>query len=214
MPDLSFHIEGVEPVLFAASPLLAFKTRVTNRIAGERVRSGMLRCRVDIDPARRVHDADERDRLHDLFDRPERWGRTLRALPWAEVVLYLPSFQDSVVVDVLVPCSGDLELSTTRYLFGLRGGDVNVGLSFRGTVLHDSNDRGLQVALTVQDEASRVRLPLNTWREMMDHYYPNSGWLRLRSDLYERLSRHKTLGGHATLEQALDSLLTGAEGGP
>jgi hypothetical protein len=47
----------------------------------------------------------------------------------------------------------------------------------------------------------------------MDHYFPNSGWLRVRTDLYDRLARHKALCGHATLEQALESLLPAAEGG-
>ncbi len=30
---------------------------------------------------------------------------------------------------------------------------------------------------------------------MMDHYYPNTAWLPLRKDLFDRLCRHK--GRHA-----------------
>ena len=213
MPDLAFHVEGVEPVLFAATPLLAFKVRVTNRLAGECVHSAMLQCRVEIEATRRVYDAGEQQRLLDLFDRPERWARTVRRLLWAEVGVSVPAFTGSVVVNVAVPCSGDLEMATTRYLYALRGGDLDVGLSFRGTVFHDRGDRGLQVALVAPDETAHAGVPLRTWEELMDHYFPNSGWLRVRKDLVDRLVRHKQRRGDPTLENTLESLLCAAEGG-
>jgi hypothetical protein len=213
VPDLTFRVEGVEAALYAASPLMVFKVRVTNRSDGERVHSANLQCRVELEATRRVYDAGEQERLLDLFDRPERWGRTVRRLLWAEVGVAVPAMTGSVLVDVAVPCSGDLELATTRYLFALRGGDLDVGLSFRGTVFHEQAGRGLQVALVAPDETAHARLPLRTWDEMMDHYFPNSGWLRVRKDLIDRLVRHKHNRGFPTLEQALESLLSTAEGG-
>jgi hypothetical protein len=213
MPDLAFRVEGVEAALFAAAPLLVFKVRVTNRTAGERVHSANLQCRVELEASRRVYDAGEQERLLDLFDRPERWGRTVRRLLWAEVCVSVPAMTGSVVVDVAVPCSGDLELATTRYLFALRGGDLEVGLSFRGTVFYEQGEHSLQVAMVAPDETAHAGLPLRTWDEMMDHYFPNSGWLRVRKDLIDRLVRHKQCRGIPTLEQALESLLSVAEGG-
>ena len=85
MPDLTFRVEGVEAALYAAAPLMVFKVRVTNRSEGERVHSANLQCRVELEATRRVYDAAEQERLLDLFDRPERWGRTVRRLLWAEV---------------------------------------------------------------------------------------------------------------------------------
>ncbi len=42
---------------------------------------------------------------------------------------------------------------------------------------------------------------------MMDHYYPNSAWLRLRRDAFERLHAYKRSHGLATWEEAIESLL-------
>ena len=45
------------------------------------------------------------------------------------------------------------------------------------------------------------------WREMMDSYYPNSVWLKLRRDVFERLYQYKMQHGIPTWEQALESML-------
>jgi len=45
----------------------------------------------------------------------------------------------------------------------------------------------------------------------MDHYYPNSAWLSLQKDAFDRLYRYKSARGLATWEQALDSLLSSIE---
>ena len=45
---------------------------------------------------------------------------------------------------------------------------------------------------------------------MMDHYYPNSTWLCLRRDLFQRLHQYKMNAGLPTWEQALERLLQNA----
>jgi hypothetical protein len=42
---------------------------------------------------------------------------------------------------------------------------------------------------------------------MMDEYYPNSAWLSLRRDAFERLYEFKVRNGLPTWEQALERLL-------
>jgi len=42
----------------------------------------------------------------------------------------------------------------------------------------------------------------------MDIYYPNSAWLCLRRDIFDRLYQYKVRNGIPTLEQALESLFT------
>ncbi len=49
MPDLSFEVEGAEAVAFAASPLLAFKLRITNADAEELIQTVALRCQIQIE---------------------------------------------------------------------------------------------------------------------------------------------------------------------
>ena len=45
---------------------------------------------------------------------------------------------------------------------------------------------------------------------MMDEYYPNSAWLCLRRDAFERLSEYKIDNGIPTWEQAIEDLVAGA----
>jgi hypothetical protein len=45
----------------------------------------------------------------------------------------------------------------------------------------------------------------------MDAHYPNSQWLRLRRDVFDRLSRYKNSAGLPTWEQAVERLLAVAE---
>ena len=45
----------------------------------------------------------------------------------------------------------------------------------------------------------------------MELYYPNSAWLCLRKDVFDRLYRYKSRRGLPTWEQALECLLRGAD---
>ena len=60
------------------------------------------------------------------------------------------------------------------------------------------------------EKEARYRLPVKVWTEMMHHYYPDSAWLRIRRDVFEKLADHKRRHGLATWDQTIDSLLTGA----
>ncbi|MGC2504965.1 MAG: DUF6084 family protein, partial [Silvibacterium sp.] len=65
----------------------------------------------------------------------------------------------------------------------------------------------LQVAPISWEHEAKFKLPVRVWREMMDSYYPNSVWLNLRRDVFERLYQYKTQRGIPTWEQALESVL-------
>jgi len=52
---------------------------------------------------------------------------------------------------------------------------------------------------------------VRVWREMMEHYYPNSAWLSLRRDVFEKLQDYKMQRGIPTFEQALEKLLLAEE---
>jgi hypothetical protein len=41
----------------------------------------------------------------------------------------------------------------------------------------------------------------------MTHYYPDSSWLRLQQEVFDRLYRYKLRHGFASWERALGSLL-------
>jgi hypothetical protein len=65
----------------------------------------------------------------------------------------------------------------------------------------------LQVAPISWDKEARFKLPVRVWRDMMGSYYPNSAWLCLHKDAFDRLHQYKTLHGIPTWEEALESII-------
>jgi hypothetical protein len=115
MPELTFQVDGVEPQRLAAAPLLLFKLRITEAAAPPTpIHSIVLRCQVRIEPGRRRYTAAEQERLLDLFGTPERWGQTLRPMPWAHVSASVPPFTGIGAADLAVPCSYDFSLAATK----------------------------------------------------------------------------------------------------
>jgi len=211
MPDLNFQVEGAEAVPFTAAPLLAFKLRITNTDAGQAIQSIALRCQIQIESTHRKYGAQEQERLLDLFGAPERWSRTLRAMLWTHVNVMVPPFKGSTVADLPVPCTFDFNVAATKYFAALKEGDVPLNLMFSGTMFYEAAGAGLQVEQIPWDREAKYRMPVRVWREMMDLYYPNSAWLCLRRDVFEKLSQYKMDRGIPTWEQALESIIPAPE---
>jgi hypothetical protein len=214
MPDLDFHVERAEPVTFAASPLLAFKLRISQSAAGGSplpIHSVALRCQIRIESGQRHYGPHERELLIDLFDKPERWSRTLKPMLWTHTNVVVTAFVDSTVVDLPVPCTYDFNVAAAKYFYALEEGDVPLSLLFSGSIFHEVEDRGLQVVQIPWEKEARFRLPVRVWRDMMDLYYPNTAWLCLRKDVFERLYRYKSSHSLPTWEDALNRLLAAQE---
>jgi hypothetical protein len=206
MPDLNFDVEKAEVLPYAASPVLVFKLRITNRLAEEMIHNVMLRCQVQLEVTRRHYSEQDQARLRDLFGEPERWGDTLRNMLWTHVNAVVPPFTGSTLVDLQVPCTFDFNVAATKYFAGLDDGEVPLALLFSGTIFYAAHG-GLQVAQISWDKEAHYRLPVLVWKAMMDAYYPNTAWLCLRRDVFERLVRYKMQRGLPTFEQALENLL-------
>lgn len=207
MPELNFKVESVEAVRFAASPLLIFKLRITNASAEELIQTIALRCQIQIEATRRRYSTAEQERMLDLFGAPERWSETLRATLWTHTSVIVPPFNDSTVVDLPVPCTFDFNVAATKYFAGLEDGEAPLNLLFSGTVFYEADDARLQVEQIPWDREAKFRLSASIWKEMMDGYYPNSAWLSLRRDVFDRLYRYKMRRGIPTWEQTLESML-------
>jgi hypothetical protein len=215
MPDLNFRVDGAEPERFAAAPLLNFKLRAEEEVAQGApptpIHSVVLRCQVRIEPARRSYTTGERERLLDLFGTPERWGQTLRPMLWTHVGAVVPPFSGTCAVDLPVPCSYDFSLAATKYFAALEGGEIPLCFLFSGTIFYEADDGALQVAQIPWEKEATFRLPAATWRNLMDLYYPNSAWVGLRRDVFERFLQFKSRHGLATWEQAMERLLDSSE---
>jgi hypothetical protein len=207
MPDLSFVVEKSEAVPFAAAPLLLFKLRVSQPFEAVPIHSIALRCQIRINPTKRRYGAREGEALRDLFDTPDRWSNTMRPMLWTHTNVVVGPFTDSIVVDLPVPCTFDFNVAATKYFYAMEEGEVPLSLLFSGTVFQEVADTGLQVAQIPWDREATFRLPVQVWKEMMECYYPDSAWLRLRRDVFDRLYQYKRRQGLPTWEQALEKLL-------
>jgi hypothetical protein len=210
VPDLDFRIEGAEVQEFAAVPSLSFKLRIEN-LEDEPIRSVALNTQVRIAARQRHYEETEQDRLRELFGDPSGWGGTLRSLLWTHNVLQIPRFSGSTVVDLPVTCTYDLEVVATKYFYALEGGEVPLEFLFSGTVFYAAEGGLLQTARISWEKEAEFSMPVRLWKEMMDHYFPNSAYVRLRKDAFDELYDYKVRNGLPTWEAAVESLLRASE---
>jgi hypothetical protein len=211
MPDLSFEVEKAEPQRFTVAPTLLFKLRMTNAVENETIHSVALRCQIQLEVTRRQYTPEDQTQLRDLFGETDRWGQTLKTMLWTHASVVAPAFQGSAVVDLPVPCTFDFNVAATKYFHGLSDADVPLCFLFSGTVFYADGKGALQVGPIPWDKEARFRLPVKSWHEMMDIYYPNSAWLCLRRDVFERLYQYKVARGIPTWEQVLESIVPALE---
>lgn len=208
MPNLNFAVESAQAVSFAAAPTIAFQLRLTNTVPEESIHSIALRCQIQIDAQRRHYTPGERHLLSDLFGEPERWSRTLRPLLWTHVNVTATEFLGSTILAAPVACTFDFNVAATKYFHALEAEDVPLNFQFSGTAFYPAGDGSLQIAQIGWDKEARFRLPVQVWRDMMDLYYPDSVWLRLQRDLFDRLYEYKRSQGVATWEETIERLLS------
>jgi Family of unknown function (DUF6084) len=211
VPDLNFKIEGAEAVPYAAAPLLAFKLRIENTPAEQTIHTVVLRAQIQIDVTRRHYSPQEQEKLSDLFGDPDRWSQTLRNMLWTHASVVVPEFEKEAAIDLPVPCTFDFNVAATKYFHGLKDGELPLIFLFSGTVFYQDQHRTLQVAPISWDKEAKFRLPVSVWRELVEGYYPNSAWLSLRKDVFDRLYGYKMRNGVPTWEQTIERLLTGVE---
>jgi len=210
MPDLDFKVVGAEVLEFAAVPSLVFKLRIEN-LEEEPIRSVALNTQIRIAATQRHYETVEQERLLEVFGEPHRWGNTLRSLLWTHTVLQVPRFSGSTVVDMPVPCTYDLEVVAAKYFYALEDGEVPLEFLFSGTVFYAGQGGWLQTSRISWEKEAEFRLPIRLWKEMMEHYFPNSAWIRLQKDAFDRLYNYKVGRGFPTWEAAVESLLLASE---
>jgi len=220
MTALGFAVLDVRPERHAAAPTLLARLRVT-AAADEVVHAIALRAQVRIEPQRRGYTAADKEALVDLFGAADRWGQSVKPFLWMHTTAMVPGFTESTEVELPLPCSYDMEVASSTYLHAVAGGggrpedtagpdgagrEVPLSFLFNGTVF-TRGETGFSVRQVPWDAEARYRLPARVWRDLMDHYFPNSGWLRLDRDTLGRLARFKSARALPTWEQAFAMLL-------
>ncbi len=208
MPDLAFEVLDGAAERYAAVPTLGLQLRIEEK-TGVRVQAIALRVQIRIEPQRRRYGPEEEERLYELFGETRQWGESLRPFLWTQVATTVGSFSGSTEVSLPVPCTYDFEVAGAKYLHGLESGEIPLLLLFNGTVF-GAGPAGMQVEPIPWHLEASYRLPVQVWREVLDLYFPDSGWLRLRRDTLDALQRYKIGQALPTWEQAFESLLKAA----
>jgi hypothetical protein len=207
--DLIFGCTGATADKYAATPALSFQLTITER-SGVRVHAIALRCQIRIEPHRRRYSASEAERLHDLFGDPSRWAETVKPIQLATVTAMVPGFTAVTEIDLPVPCTYDLEVSSARYLHGLDDGTIPLLLLFSGTVFVATGE-GFSVELVPWSAEASYRMPVTTWRDLVDAHFPGSSWLRCSRETLDALSAFKARHALPTWDATLNALLGAAE---
>src|SRR5919197_1811835 len=92
VPRLAFAVQDAAAVDHAAVPTLRFALELA---ADRPVRSVLLDVQVQIAARLRPYDRGEQEGLLELFGTPDRWGTTLRTLPWTRATLVVPPFAET-----------------------------------------------------------------------------------------------------------------------
>lgn len=209
MTKLAFEVVDVRPQEYAAAPHLLFRVRVTEA-SGQRVHAIALRCQLRIEPQRRPYDPDEHEGLADLFGTPDRYATTLKPFLWTHATAMVQGFDGVTEFDLPVLCTYDFEVGATKYIHALSDGNIPLVLLFSGTVFTRGTS-GFAVEQLSWSLDAPCRLPVATWRRLMDLYFPGSGWIRLDRETIAALARHKAERGLTSWDQMLVELLPGIE---
>jgi hypothetical protein len=208
LPELQFAVDDAQPVRYAAAPTVGFTLRVSS---DRPVRSLALNVQIRIAPARRRYSDRDRERLVELFGPPERWGETLRTFRWDQQTTLVAPFETTTSIELMVPCTYDLELASAKYFYALDDGEVPLEFLFSGTIFFTGERGALQTAQIPWEAEAAYRMPARVWREAMELHFPGSAWLRVRGDVFDRLVAYKSRHALPTWEATLDALLEGRE---
>jgi hypothetical protein len=106
-----------------------------------------------------------------------------------------------------VTFSYDLEVATGRYFNGLVDGEIPLILLFSGTGFYRGDDGAIVAGQVPWDKEATYRLPVSVWREMIDTFFPNSGWLMLQKDTIDALTVFKSREAVAGWDDVMALLL-------
>jgi hypothetical protein len=212
MTALAFEVVGSRAEPHAAVPTIMLRLRVEEP-DGFKVHALALRCQIRIEPQRRRYSPEEESRLYELFGETPQWGDSLRPFLWTHVSTTIGKFDGATEFDLPVECTYDFDVAGAKYLHALTEGEIPLLLLFSGTVFTRGESGFSAEPLSWSLEASH-KMPVSVWRAMMDQYFPNSGWIRVRRDTLDTLQRFRAHRGLPTWDQAFEQLLkeAGQEG--
>ena len=205
MTDLRFEVLDVTAEPYAAEPQLKVRLGISEWTES-RIHAIALRCQVRIEPQRRPYDEAEQSGLRALFGERDRWKDTLRPFLWMHSNTTVQGFSGTTEVDLPLPCTYDFDVIGSRYLHALGQGDVPLVFMFSGTIF-TRGSTGFGVEQVPWDREAHHGMPVAVWRQMMEFYYPNTGWVRLDHDALGELADYRARHGLTSWEETVGHLL-------
>jgi hypothetical protein len=204
----AFAVLGVTPVVPSLAPALRFDLHVADPL-GRDVITIALSTQIQLEPAKRVYDAQTKARLVELFGAPDRWGATTHAFQWARVEVLVPSFTGATSFALELPCSYDLEVAAARYCYSLPDGVIPLAFHFSGMVLSRDDDNLLSVERVPWSCSAHWSMPVEAWRRAVTAQYPGGGWIALQTETLDRLAVHRADYGDHSFDATVRALLDG-----
>jgi len=205
-----FSVVDVFAEPYAAAPQLTARLRI-EETSGETIHAIALRCQVRLEPQRRRYDETDESGLRALFGDRDRWVDTLKPFLWMQCSSMVQGFTDITEVDLALPCTYDFEVTGSRYLHAVTEGTIPLALLFSGTIF-TKGANGFGVQQVPWDCEANYALPVTVWQQMIESYFPNTGWIRLDHDVLDSLADFKSRHGLTTWEETVSTLLSARDG--
>ena len=210
MSTYEFSVVDIFAEPYAAAPQLTARLRI-QETTGQTIHAIALRCQVRIEPQRRRYEEADESGLRALFGERDRWAETLKPFLWMQSSAMVQGFTEITEVDLPLPCTYDFEVAGSRYLHAVTDGTVPLALLFSGTVF-TKGANGFGVEQVPWDCEASYALPVAVWQQMIESYYPNTGWIRLDHDVLASLADFRSSQGLTTWEETLQTLLAARDG--
>ncbi|MGI8699088.1 MAG: DUF6084 family protein [Mycobacteriales bacterium] len=209
MTELDFEVLDVHPEPYAAVPTLTIRLRI-DESTGAQLWAVALRAQVRIEPQRRRYTDEEKDSLLALFGDSGRWAETLHPFQWTYCTAMVPGFSRDIELDLTLECTYDFDVAASKYMHALRDGEIPIVVLFSGTAFVKGGT-GVSVEQIPWHKEAKYRLPVAVWRELMDLYFPNSGWLRMSQETIDALARFRSSRALPSWDQTFAALLAEAQ---
>ncbi len=206
MSTYSFSVVDIFAEPYAATPQLTARLRI-EETSGQTIHAIALRSQVRIEPQRRRYDEADESGLRSLFGDRDRWVDTLKPFLWMQCNAMVQGFTGITEVDLTLPCTYDFDVVGSRYLHAVGEGTVPLAFLFSGTVF-TKGTTGFGVQQVPWDCEADYQLPVSVWQQVMDFYFPNTGWIRLDHDVLGSLADYKSRHGLTTWEETVQALLS------
>ena len=210
MNTYEFSVIDIFAEPYAAAPQLTARLRI-QETSGQTIHAIALRCQVRIEPQRRRYEEADESGLRALFGDRDRWADTLKPFLWMQCNAMVQGFTEITEVDLALPCTYDFEVTGSRYLHAVQDGTIPLALLFSGTIF-TKGVNGFGVQQVPWDCEATYALPVTVWKQMIESYFPNTGWIRLDHGLIDSLADYKSRHGLTTWEETVQTLLSARDG--